>query len=62
MTPTSGSWQLLVIQMSYTEYLELLYFRIGTEWGKTALQEGWRLLSNIQFQPHHDPQPAMAAP
>ncbi|NJN21314.1 MAG: hypothetical protein HC812_09130 [Leptolyngbya sp. RL_3_1] len=34
------------------------YFRIGFEWVKAALQEGWRL---VRFLPNRDPEPAMAS-
>ncbi|MEM9121557.1 MAG: transposase, partial [Cyanobacteria bacterium P01_F01_bin.56] len=29
------------------------YFRIGTEWVKTAWQEGWRLLRDVPFRGNH---------
>lgn len=37
------------------------YFRIGWQWVQTALQEGWRLISQICFTSNRDPQPAMAS-
>jgi hypothetical protein len=37
------------------------YFRIGTEWVKAALQDGWRLIRQVTFWGNDDPQPAMAS-
>lgn len=37
------------------------YFRIGTDWVKTALEEGWRLLRRVRFTSNRDPEPAMAS-
>ena len=37
------------------------YFRIGIEWVKTALQDGWPLISSIRFRANQDAEPAMAS-
>ncbi|MEM6434204.1 MAG: transposase, partial [Cyanobacteria bacterium P01_D01_bin.115] len=37
------------------------YFRLGTEWVKVALQEGWRLVQRVRFLHNRDPEPAMAS-
>lgn len=37
------------------------YFRIGTDWIKTALLDGWRLLRRVLFLSNCDPEPAMAS-
>ena len=37
------------------------YFRIGWDWVKTALQQGWRLIDSVCFTHVKDPQPAMAS-
>ena len=37
------------------------YFRIGLEWTKAALLNGWQLIQQVCFTSHHDPQPAMAS-
>jgi hypothetical protein len=37
------------------------YFRIGFEWVKAALQEGWRLVQQVRFLQNRDPEPAMAS-
>ena len=37
------------------------YFRIGLEWVKTALQDGWPLTSSIRFRANRDAEPAMAS-
>jgi hypothetical protein len=37
------------------------YFRIGFEWVKAALQEGWRLVQRVRFLHNRDPEPAMAS-
>ena len=37
------------------------YFRMGTEWVKAALQQGWCLLRDVHFHGNRDPQPAMAS-
>ncbi|MGD1930764.1 MAG: hypothetical protein ACFB12_17810, partial [Leptolyngbyaceae cyanobacterium] len=36
------------------------YFRIGCEWVKAALQQGWRLTQQVCFCGNRDPEPAMA--
>ncbi|MEO0835950.1 MAG: hypothetical protein AAFY16_08185 [Cyanobacteria bacterium J06642_3] len=38
------------------------YFRIGWDWVKAALLNGWRLVRSAIFSSHHDPHPAMASP
>jgi hypothetical protein len=37
------------------------YFRIGWDWVKTALLQGWRLIDSVCFTHGKDPQPAMAS-
>ena len=37
------------------------YCRIGTEWVKAALQNGWQLLQHVRFTTNSDPDPAMAS-
>lgn len=37
------------------------YFRIGREWVKAALQQGWHLVRQVRFYRNCDPQPAMAS-
>jgi hypothetical protein len=37
------------------------YFRIGWDWVKTALQQGWALIHSVAFGRTHDPEPAMAS-
>lgn len=37
------------------------YFRIGTDWVKTALENGWRLIRCVGFTGNRDPQPAKAS-
>ncbi|NJN23312.1 MAG: hypothetical protein HC810_01455 [Acaryochloridaceae cyanobacterium RL_2_7] len=37
------------------------YFRIGWEWIKSSLMNGWRLIRSVRFQSNHDPDPAMAS-
>ncbi|WP_250565111.1 transposase [Adonisia turfae] len=37
------------------------YFRIGWEWIKTALENGWNLIRRVRFTSNHDPDPAMAS-
>ncbi len=37
------------------------YFRIGWDWVKAALINGWRLLQNVTFSGNQDPHPAMAS-
>lgn len=37
------------------------YFRIGTEWIKAALQQGWHLILQVRFTGNHDPEPAIAS-
>lgn len=37
------------------------YFRIGLEWAKAALLNGWQLIKRVCFTSHLDPQPAMAS-
>ena len=37
------------------------YFRIGWEWVKTSLENGWGLIHQVCFTSNHDPQPAMAS-
>jgi len=35
------------------------YFRIGCEWVKAALEDGWRLIRSVIFSSGHDPDPVM---
>lgn len=37
------------------------YFRIGWDWVKAALLNGWRLLQAVTFSSNQDPEPAMAS-
>lgn len=37
------------------------YFRIGTDWIRTALQSGWLLIRSIRFTGIRDPEPAIAS-
>ncbi|MGB3766267.1 MAG: hypothetical protein WA947_06880, partial [Phormidesmis sp.] len=37
------------------------YFRIGLEWTKAALLNGWQLIKQVCFTSHIDPEPAMAS-
>ena len=37
------------------------YFRIGWEWVKSALLNGWRLIHGVKFKGNRDPKPAMAS-
>ena len=37
------------------------YFRIGWDWVKAALLNGWKLLYCVNFSSNKDPQPAMAS-
>ena len=37
------------------------YFRIGFEWVRAALQEGWQLVQRVRFLHNRDPEPAMAS-
>ncbi len=37
------------------------YFRIGWDWVKAALLNGWRLIHSVVFTNNHDPHPAMAS-
>jgi len=37
------------------------YFRIGWDWVKTALEQGWRLIHSVCFSRANDPEPAMAS-
>ena len=37
------------------------YFRIGREWVKAALYNGWQLIRSVRFCSNHDPDPAMAS-
>jgi len=37
------------------------YFRIGSDWIKAALLDGWRLLRQVIFTSNQDPEPAMAS-
>ncbi len=37
------------------------YFRIGWEWIKTALKNGWTLIRQIRFTRNYDPEPAIAS-
>ena len=37
------------------------YFRIGWDWVKTALIQGWQLIDSVRFTHVKDPQPAMAS-
>jgi len=37
------------------------YFRIGWEWVKSSLVNGWRLIRQVRFTGNRDPDPAMAS-
>jgi hypothetical protein len=37
------------------------YFRIGWDWGKAALEDGWTLIRQVQLTHNRDPEPAMAS-
>ena len=37
------------------------YFRIGWDWIKAALLNGWKLIYSVTFSSHHDPTPAIAS-
>ena len=37
------------------------YFRIGWDWVKAALLNGWKLLQGVTFSSNKDPHPAMAS-
>ncbi|WP_293085251.1 transposase [Moorena sp. SIO4A1] len=37
------------------------YFRIGWEWVKASLENGWRLIRRVRFTSNHDPDPVMAS-
>ncbi|NJM99980.1 MAG: hypothetical protein HC800_25100 [Phormidesmis sp. RL_2_1] len=37
------------------------YFRIGWQWVKTALLQGWKLIRTVKFSGNNDPEPAMAS-
>ena len=37
------------------------YFRIGWDWLKTSLTQGWPLIHLVRFTHHHDPQPPIAS-
>lgn len=37
------------------------YFRIGWDWLKTSLEQGWTLIRHVRFTHALDPQPAMAS-
>ena len=37
------------------------YFRIGWDWVKAALLNGWKLINFVVFTSNHDPHPAMAS-
>ena len=37
------------------------YFRIGWDWVKAALLNGWKLLNSVVFTGNQDPTPAMAS-
>lgn len=37
------------------------YFRIGWDWVKAALLNGWKLICSVTFSSHHDPTPAIAS-
>jgi hypothetical protein len=37
------------------------YFRLGLEWVRSALFQGWRLIRRVAFFSNSDPQPAMAS-
>jgi len=37
------------------------YFRIGLEWTKAALFNGWQLIQQVCFTSYRDPEPAIAS-
>ncbi len=37
------------------------YFRIGLDWVKTALIQGWKLIRQVNFSGNYDPSPAIAS-
>lgn len=37
------------------------YFRIGWDWVKAALEQGWRLIRDVRFTSNRDPEPAQAS-
>ena len=37
------------------------YFRIGWDWVKAALLNGWKLIASVTFSSHYDPTPAIAS-
>ena len=37
------------------------YFRIGLDWVRSALLDGWRLIRSVTFSSNKDPEPAMAS-
>ena len=37
------------------------YFRIGIDWVKCSLENGWRLIRRVRFTSNHDPDPTMAS-
>lgn len=37
------------------------YFRIGWDWVKAALENGWQLIRQVYFTHNRDPEPAMAS-
>ncbi|MGB7413789.1 MAG: hypothetical protein WA902_06245 [Thermosynechococcaceae cyanobacterium] len=37
------------------------YFRIGWQWVKTALQQGWKLIGEVCFRGNDDPEPVIAS-
>jgi hypothetical protein len=37
------------------------YFRIGWDWVKAALLNGWKLINSVVFSKNKDPEPAMAS-
>ncbi|WP_287314852.1 hypothetical protein, partial [Moorena sp. SIO1G6] len=37
------------------------YFRIGIDWVKSSLENGWRLIRRVRFTSNHDPDPTMAS-
>ncbi len=37
------------------------YFRIGWDWIKASLLNGWKLINRVVFTKNHDPEPAMAS-
>ncbi|MEO1122994.1 MAG: hypothetical protein AAFW84_03100 [Cyanobacteria bacterium J06635_15] len=37
------------------------YFRIGWDWVKTALENGWQLIQQVHSNGIHDPHPPMAS-